>query len=201
MRMNKAWMALMMCFCFGGAKADPIVETFTLTGAGISASGTLTLVTTGTPGVDEITNITGFFSTTNNGGFSGAITGLNPGSYNASSPTIDTLSAWDNLIYTSATAPCYGFGSAPYAALDVCGLDFLVAGGYEVNVFGDPLGTAAAGYLVSDGKTGAYTYVDDNVAANFVATPESATWPLLAVTGFAMCLMMRKRRCPALVQD
>ena len=86
-------------------RAGTTVGTFTITGSGISASGTITLMTTGTPGADEIVGITGSFSTTNAGGFSGTITGLDPGSYSSSNPTIGPISRWDNLFYPAGSAP------------------------------------------------------------------------------------------------
>lgn len=194
LRLSKAWLGLAVCLCFGQARAD--IVNFNVTGSGITASGTLTLTATGTPGIDEITNITGLFSTTHNGGFSGAITGLNPGSYNASNPTSDTLSIWDNLFYaTPPAASCSGGGPSPYALLDYCGLDFKVAGGYEVNVFGNPSGTSAAGYLLSDGLSGGHSYIDNNAPVSFAVTtvPESASFPVLAAGLFLTGLVMRKK--------
>jgi hypothetical protein len=183
--------AVLVAIGVPNARADQ-VDTFTITGTGITGSGTITLMTTGTPGVDEITGITGNFSTTNNGGFSGSITGLNPGSYNASSPTVEPLSTYDNLFYTSgSTLPCLGSGPAG-GVLDFCGLDFLVAGGYEVNVFGVPGGS---GYLVSDGKAGGTSYIDFEAPATFVATPapEPSSVALLLTALLAMAFMGRKR--------
>ena len=199
-RISKSWAALAVCLCVGEAKADTIVNSFTLSGAGITASGTLTLTTTGTPGVSQITNITGSFSTTNNGGFSGAITGLNPGSYDASSPTSDTHSVWDNLFYTTSPPSCYSLSGPSTAVLDVCGLDFLVAGGYEVNVFANPYGGAAV-YLLSDGKVGAYPYVDDNAPVTFGVTPvpEPAAIPFFAVTMLLIGWMPLGRRLASVV--
>jgi len=104
--------------CSPSANAGSITDNWTITGAGITGSGTITLATTGNPAVDDVTGITGFFSTTNNGGFSGAITGLNPGSYSSTAPTTDALSAtYDNLFYPSGSAPvCAGFTPLPAPA-------------------------------------------------------------------------------------
>jgi hypothetical protein len=158
------------------AKAGTIVDTFTITGTGFSSSGTITLSTTADPTVDEITGITGSFSTTNNGGFSGAINGLNPGSYDANSPTTDSLSVWDNLFYPSGSAPASSHCGPMGGLLDVCGLDFLVTGGYEVNIWGNGGGTN--GYLLADGLTGG-NYIDSNATATFVVSPEPCTLLLL----------------------
>jgi hypothetical protein len=198
MQTKTAWVTLATCFCFGQASAATIVDTFSISGAGITSSGTITLMTTGSPNVDEITGITGLFTTTNNGGFSGAITGLNPGSYSSSSPSIDSLAVWDNLFYPSEPAGVCSGTAAPNANLDFCGLDFLVAGGYEVNVFGNPFGSAAEGYFLTDGKSGGKVFNDAGALANFATGPSAVPEPassslLLTVIGFAICLMVRKR--------
>ena len=142
-------------------RAETPVGTFTITGSGISASGTITLMTTGTPGVDEIVGVTGSFSTTNAGGFSGAITGLNPGSYDPSNPTIGPISRWDNLFYPAGSAPSL-FGYPPGGTLDDNGLDFIVGGVYTVNIF-----NRGNGLLLSDGTT---SYVDKDSPVSFVVS-------------------------------
>jgi uncharacterized protein (TIGR03437 family) len=141
------------------SRASTTIATFTITGNGISASGTMTLVTTATPGVDEIIGITGSFSTTNAGGFSGAISGLSPGSYDSSDPTPGALSFWDNLFYPAGSAPGL-FGYPPGGTLDDDGLDFIVDGIYTVNVF-----SRGNGSLLSDGII---TYVDKDAPVSFV---------------------------------
>lgn len=78
---------------------------FTITGDGITSSGTFTFQPTGTPGIEKITAITGNFSTTNDGGFSGAITGLPSGSWDSSNPSSNSLSVWDNLFYPGKILP------------------------------------------------------------------------------------------------
>lgn len=142
-------------------RADTTVGTFTMTGNGISASGTITLMTTGAPGVDEIIGITGSFATTNAGGFSGAITGLNPGSYDSGNPTVGPISRWDNLFYPAGSAPGL-FGYASGGTLDDNGLDFVVAGVYTVNVF-----SRGNGFLLSDGIV---SYVDKDALVNLVVS-------------------------------
>jgi len=63
------WIGVLLtgAFCAPQTRAGTTVGTFTITGTGISASGTITLMTTATPGVDEIIGITGSFSTTSGG--------------------------------------------------------------------------------------------------------------------------------------
>jgi uncharacterized protein (TIGR03437 family) len=148
---------------FGGmeARADTTIETFTITGGGISASGTITLQTTATPGVDEIAGITGTFSSTS-GGFSGTITGLNPGSYNSTNPTVG-LFRWDNLFYPSGSAPGVN-GNTPGGTLDDYGMEFMVAGGYTVNLFEKG---PAVGFLLDDGIT---SVVDYRLPVTFAVT-------------------------------
>jgi uncharacterized protein (TIGR03437 family) len=149
------------------ARAGTTVGTFTITGAGISASGTITLTTTATPGVDQITGITGTFSTTS-AQFSGAITGLSPASYNSSSPTHGVIDTYDNLFYPSGSAPGVN-GNPPGGTLDDYGLDFMVAGGYTVNVF--EKGTAI-GFLLDAGIT---SNIDDHVPITFVVNESPIT--------------------------
>ena len=137
---------LLAALCALQARADTTVGTFTITGGGFNASGTITLTSTSDPTVDEITGITGTFSTTS-GGFSGAITGLSPASYSTSNPTIGPLARYDNLYYPSGSAPALN-GHPAGGTLDDDGLDFMVAGGYTVNVFERGAGS---GFLLSDG--------------------------------------------------
>ncbi len=157
---------LVVAFCAPLALAGTTVETFTITGAGISASGTIALMATGTPGVDEIVGITGSFSTTKRGGFSGAIIGPNPGSYDSSKPTTGAISGWDNLFYPSGSAPGLN-GYPPGGTLDNYGLDFIVAGGYTVNVFSE--GNAV---LLSDGTS---FYVDKDAPVSFAVSGQGPT--------------------------
>ena len=179
--LKSAALLLAACaLCLSQARASTIQDNFTVTGSGISASGTLTLTPTANAGVDDITNITGTFSTTNSGGFSGAITGLNPGSYSATNPTSEPLSVFDNLFYPgAASASCSGYTTA--GLVDYCGLDFLVAGGYEANVYAN---NVAQGYLISDGLSGGSVYLDSNAPVSFTVTasavPEPSTWMLTA---------------------
>jgi hypothetical protein len=182
------WIILAVLFAaFGSpnAQAGGVDYDFTISGAGIAGSGTITLMASGTPGVDEITHITGTFLTTNNGGFFGSITGLNsPSSYDPTNPTEDDLTFYDNLFYPSASAlSCEG--GATGGLLDYCGLDFLVDGGYEVNLFG--LG-ASGGYQVLDGTTSASAIYDSLAPVTFVVTPEPSSAALFSIGLLAMAL-------------
>ena len=187
-----AALAFASAFCLPEAKAGLITENFNITGSGIAGSGTITLTTTGNPAIDDITGIAGFFSTTNNGGFSGTITGLNPGSYSASSPTVDPLSTWDNLFYpTGSPSSCLASTAASGSLLDICGLDFLVAGGYEANVFGAT--GASVGYNLSDGLTGSGSYIDNAAPVSFQATPEPASSTVLGAGLLVLAAILYRR--------
>ncbi len=146
----------------GPLYAATTVATFTISGGAITASGTLTLTPTSDPSVDQITGITGTF-TTNSGGFSGAITGLNPASYSSSNPTVTAFSEFDNLFYPTGMAPALK-GHPAGGMLDDNGLDFMVAGGYTVNVFERG---ATSGFLLTDGLN---STLDMDVNVNMVIT-------------------------------
>jgi uncharacterized protein (TIGR03437 family) len=157
-------------FCGAEARADTTISNFTINGGGISASGTITLLATATPGVDEVVGITGTFSSTS-AGISGAITGLSPGSYNSNNATVG-LFRYDNLYYPTGAAPGVN-GNPAGGTLDDYGIEFMVAGGYVVNLF--EKGTAA-GFLLDDGITAA---VDFRVPVTFAVT---APQPVPAIT-------------------
>jgi hypothetical protein len=193
-KMRKSmWIILAVLFAALGApnaRANGIDDSFTINGPGITGSGTIILMASGTPGVDEITGITGNFATTNNGGFSGSITGLNsPSSYDPTNPTVDNITFYDNLFYPSASALSCA-GGAIGGLLDDCGLDFLVAGGYEVNLFG--LG-ASGGYQLLDGTTSGSAIFDNVVPVTFAVTPEPSSAALLSIALLAMAFVGRKR--------
>jgi len=157
----KICVLLAVAICAPLARAGTTVGTFTISGSGINASGTITLTTTSDPSVDEITGITGTFSTAS--GFSGAITGLSQASYSSANPTQGLIAEYDNLYYPTGMAPSLK-GYVAGGTLDDNGLDFQVAGGYSVNVF-QRGGTS--GFLLSDGL---YVDYDHDVTVTFVLT-------------------------------
>ena len=159
---------LIGAFCGPEARADTTVGNFTISGGGISASGTISLATTATPGVDEIVGITGTFSSTN-GGFSGAITGMSPGSFDSNNPTVG-LFRWDNLFYPTGSAPGVN-GNPAGGTLDDYGMAFMVAGGYTVNLFEKGVVT---GFLLDDGVSAVADY---RVPVTFTVTATTALMP------------------------
>lgn len=188
------------------ARASSATYDFTISGTGISAFGTITVATTGTPGVDDITGITGAFATATDGGFSGTITGLVPGSYDSSSQTEITLAAggyeyFDNLFYPTGAAPSVS-GSPAGGLLDQGGLMFTVGSDW-VNLFGGGPGVfdLSDGPIAGVGGLGQY----DNyaaVTASFIPAPEPGTSSLtmigLAMLGFVA--VMRRRKVQGLTQ-
>jgi hypothetical protein len=168
------------------ASADSLC--FSISGSGIAGSGIITFSPTSTPGIDEVTGITGTFSTTNNGGFSGVITGLGPGSYDFNNPTTSSndLSVFDNLFFPAGTAP--SVNSSPAGGLlDEWGLLFDVSGGYTVNLWGNGTGNP---YSVSDGID---SYVDNTAPVDFTVSPEPSSLLLLGsgLLGLAMILFRK----------
>jgi uncharacterized protein (TIGR03437 family) len=161
---------LIGALCAPQARADTTVVTFTITGPGISGSGSFMVTSTGTPGVDQITGITGTFSTSSGGGFSGPIIGLNPGSYDPNNPTVGQLADYDNLFYPSGLAPALN-GHPAGGVLDDYGLDFMLAGGYTVDLF-ERGGTS--GFLLSDGGT---TRADHDVTVTVVLSAQATVTP------------------------
>jgi hypothetical protein len=180
--------------CAATAQADSY--SFSISGSGITASGLIFVATTATPGVDEITGITGSFSDGNVGGFSGAIVSLIAGSYSASAPT--TISetpgsglsnTFDNLFYPGgAAAPCAGGTGG--GVLDLCGLAFVVGTNDDVNLFG----TGSGVYGLSDWTPSSIVQTNVPVSATFTA-PEPGTLSLILIGLIAVGLIsIRKRK-------
>lgn len=133
---------------------------FSFVGAGITASGTLTIgpASPSTPGAEEITDITGTFTDTNAGAnVSGAITGLyQPLSY--VSNTIATGGAatvahtsgglsYDDLFYPAGNSPliCYDLDKTTGKYV----LTYPFSGG-QLDIFGVAFDIAGAGGYVGD---------------------------------------------------
>jgi hypothetical protein len=173
------------------ALADSVC--FTISGSGISGSGTITFTPAG-GGVYDITGITGIFSTTNDGGFSGAITGLGASSYDVNNPSTNALSVWDNLFYPGGDSPNINgaYGDLPGGnLLDGYGLLFDVTGGYTVNLFGNGLSQP---YELSDGNG---SYVDNNAAVNFAVSPEPGSLFLLGTGLLGLAVILFRKAKPS----
>jgi hypothetical protein len=186
----------------GVARASTATYDFTLSGTGISGSGAIIVSTTGTPGVDDITGISGSYSNTLAGGFSGSITGLVPGSYSASSPTTIAASGgdsdtFDDLFFPAGGAPsCLGYPVG--GLLDGCGFTFKVGSADYVNIFGDGSGK----YDVFDWTPSAVIDFNLPIKATFtLAAPEPGVLGLtligLSMLGLAV---IRKRKVQGLTQ-
>ncbi len=161
------------------AKADSF--TFSIAGNGIVSSGIITFAPTSTPGVADITGITGTFTDSGAGIVNASITGLVPGSYSASNPsTVPAASGWvwefDNLFYPAGAAP--GVNGYPAGGLlDNWGVLFTVTGGDEVNIWGNG---GNNGYDAGDslGLSNG-SFADSGTAVTFTATPEPSSLLLL----------------------
>jgi hypothetical protein len=186
---SRALLAVLALAVFSAipAQAYSTEEYFTISGSGITSSGTLYLATTPDPNVDEITGVSGTFTDANAGGFSGAITGLVAGSYDSTSPSFDPYS-YDNLFYpNSTTVTCHGYSST--GDLDFCGLLFTVTGGYLVS----PYYVGSTGTLLDlgPGNKDIGTYAVD---INFSdAAPEPSSWLFLA-SGLLLMGLLRFRK-------
>jgi len=131
------------------ARADSYA--FSVSGNGITASGTLTVTPTGTPGTDVITGISGYFSDTNAGAnFAGVITGLQPTVAPSGPPPFPAPAfteagfSYDNLFYADGNSPLVcppdtpgGPPGYPFSGgvLDIYGVAFNIAGGYTADLW------------------------------------------------------------------
>ncbi len=192
---------------------------FSFSGGGITSSGTFTVSSTSTPGVDEITGISGTFTDTNDG-ISGAITGLyQPVSYTAPQPPSYTAPppahasngfSYDDTFYPAGNSPnnCadYPFFGGEF---DIYGVTFDVAGGYVADLWSDG-NIPGAGLIYAAGDGNATTILDDpnptgadqsmpvGVPVTLVtsATPEPGSLVLFGIglLGLAAMLALKGKR-------
>lgn len=151
---------------------------FSVSGGGITSSGTITLQSIG-GGVDEITGITGTLSDTNAGIVNQQITGLAPSPATPGTTVDDGLFIYDNLFYPSSNAPVTCYGSCTSGGLlDIYGLLFTLNGGYEFNIWGNNSGGSS--YTIDGGAPGSGTYTEGGgITVDFAATPEPSSLLLL----------------------
>ncbi|HEV2576477.1 MAG TPA: PEP-CTERM sorting domain-containing protein [Acidobacteriaceae bacterium] len=170
---------------------------FSFNGNGVSASGVLTVTPSGTPGVDHITGISGFFSDTNVG-VSGGITGL----YMPISYVSDTLAtpgiaftsgglSYDDTFYPGGNSPaiCYDLvGGVPTltypfsgGVFDIFGVAFDVAGGYVGELWSN--GDVGGGPIVyAAGLADATSLLDDPNSVPGPGVPPPGRFGALAVS-------------------
>lgn len=151
---------------------------FSFNGNGISSSGTLWVSPSSTPGIDQITGITGTFSDTNVG-VSGAISGLyQPVSYVSNTLATPGVAfttgglSYDDLFYPAGNSPaiCYDLiGGVPTLTypfsggqFDIFGVAFTIAGpgGYVAELWSN--GDVGNGPIIyAAGLANATSLVDD----------------------------------------
>lgn len=170
---------------------------FNISGSGISSSGTLTFQPTATPGVDELTGITGTY-TDSNGNYSGTITGLYPNP--TYTPVIDStyLFLFDNLFYPGDNAPqtCLWGSCSTNGQLDLAGMLFYVNvnGGGVAEVGIGSIGTSGSLYNLNSEINGVYQDGGNNgVDVNFAATPEPSSLLLLGTALFGLAFVVFKK--------
>lgn len=141
---------------------------FSFSGGGINSSGTF-IVSQSSPGVDEITGITGTFADANDG-ISGAITGLyQPVSYTAPQPPTYTAPppastpagvSYDDTFWPAGNSP-HNCADYPFfgGKFDVYGVAFDVTGGYVGALWSDG-NIPGAGLIYAAGDANATSLLD-----------------------------------------
>jgi PEP-CTERM motif len=164
------------------ASADEFA--FSFSGGGISSSGVFTISPTSTPGLDDITGITGTFTDTNDG-ISGAITGLyTPVSYTFPPATVAFTASgfsYDDTFWPGGNSP-HNCSDYPFfgGEFDVYGVAFNVAGGYVGALWSDGnMPVRGLTYAAGDGNA---TTILDNPNAGGANQSEPVGVPVSLVT-------------------
>lgn len=181
---------------------------FSLSGSGITASGSFTTTDNGPEGSQVITSITGVFSDTNNG-FSGAISGpasapipvpntaLTPPTTFTAPAFTDAGFSYDNLFWPSGESPAVCIDALAFSGgdFDIYGLVFSVAGGYTVDLWSQGV---LGGYFIGDSLNGVKLGDSaDGYSVDFTANaPEPSSFLLLG-TGALTSLGLIRRKLQA----
>ena len=191
------------------ARADDF--NFSVSGSGITASGTFQASSTGPFGAYTVSGIEGTF-TDSTDGFSGAITSLNPVPapvtdssdtyFNAPSDiyTPTPLFSYDNLFWPGGNSPAVCVDAPIFSGgdFDIYGLSFNVAGGYTVDLWSN--GPNLGGYQLNDSFGGVpFTTPNmdglaDAVNVNVAPTPEPASLLLLGSALPGLAAVWKRRR-------
>jgi hypothetical protein len=198
-------MAGMLCVT-SSARADDY--NFSVSGSGITASGTFEVSNTGPFGASTVTGISGTI-TDSNDNFSGAITGLNsaPAPVTDGSDTYFSAPAftaagfsYDNLFWPDGNSPAVCVDAPIFFGgdFDIYGLSFNVAGGYSVDLWSN--GPNLGGYQLNDSLNGTPFVAPsmDGLAygVDFAAapTPEPSSLLLLGSGMTGLFSLMRRKR-------